>query len=219
MTRHRDLDPETLLKAYAYGIFPMAQGREDSTLYWMDPDPRGILPLDSFHIPKRLARTVRSGLFQVRIDTAFPAVMQACAAPTPERRTTWINGQILDLYTALHAQGHAHSVEVWSGPSLVGGLYGVAVGGAFFGESMFARARDASKVALVHLVARLVVGGFLLLDTQYTTNHLAQFGTIEIARKDYRRLLKKAIAANADFYGLARDADGALVLQSVSQIS
>jgi leucyl/phenylalanyl-tRNA---protein transferase len=219
MSRSRDLDPETLLRAYAYGIFPMAQDRHDTTLYWMDPDPRGILPLDGFHIPKRLARTVRSDNYRVRVDTAFTRVMEACAAPTDERRSTWINDRILALYTQLFEQGHAHSVETWSGETLVGGLYGVSVGGAFFGESMFSRARDASKVALVHLVARLRAGGYQLLDTQYTTSHLSQFGVVEIPRKDYRRRLRRAVATKADFYSLPLKADGAVAMQSVSQTS
>ena len=219
MSRSRDLDPETLLKAYAYGIFPMAQDRHDTTLYWMDPDPRGILPLDTFHIPKRLARTVRTDHYQVRVDSAFTAVMEGCAEPTPERRSTWINDRIVELYTQLFEQGHAHSVEAWEGETLVGGLYGVAVGAAFFGESMFSRARDASKVALVHLVGRLIAGGYQLLDTQYTTTHLTQFGVVEIPRKDYRRQLRRAVAARADFYSLPAAASGALVLQSMSQKS
>jgi len=219
MSRSRELDPETLLRAYAYGIFPMAQDRHDTTLYWMDPDPRGILPLDTFHVPKRLARTVRSDVYRVRVDTAFTKVMELCAAPTPERRSTWINDRILALYTQLFEQGFAHSVETWAGEALVGGLYGVSVGAAFFGESMFSRARDASKVALVHLVGRLKAGGYQLLDTQYTTSHLSQFGVIEIPRKDYRRQLRRAVAMKADFYSLPAEADGALVMQSVSQTS
>lgn len=219
MSRNRDLDPETLLKAYAYGIFPMAQDRNDTTLYWMDPDPRGILPLDAFHVPKRLARTVRADHYQVRVDTAFMQVIEACAEPTEDRRSTWINDRILTLYNALFEQGFAHSVETWEGDALVGGLYGVAVGAAFFGESMFSRKRDASKVALVHLVARLRAGGYTLLDTQYTTSHLNQFGVIEIPRKDYRRQLRRAVALKADFYSLPAEADGALVMQSVSHTS
>ena len=219
MSRTRDLDPDTLLRAYAYGIFPMAQDRNDATLYWMDPDPRGILPLDDFHIPKRLARTVRTDHYEVRVDTAFAQVMEACAEPTAERRSTWINDRILSLYSQLFEQGYAHSVETWSEGALVGGLYGVSVGAAFFGESMFSRARDASKVALVHLVARLRAGGYQLLDTQYTTSHLSQFGVVEIPRKEYRRQLRRAVAARADFYSLPAAADGALVMQSVSQTS
>ena len=219
MSRNRDLDPETLLRAYAYGIFPMAQDRNDTTLYWMDPDPRGILPLDKFHIPKRLARTVRADLYTVRVDTAFTRVMEACAEPTDERRSTWINDRILGLYSALFEQGYAHSVETWEGEALVGGLYGVSVGAAFFGESMFSRKRDASKVALVHLLGRLLTGGYQLLDTQYTTSHLSQFGVIEIPRKDYRRQLRRAVAMKADFYSLPAEADGALVMQSVSHTS
>jgi leucyl/phenylalanyl-tRNA--protein transferase len=219
MTSKREIDPDTLLKAYAFGVFPMAQDRNDPALYWMDPDPRGILPLDSFHVPHRLARTVRQDLYRVRVDTAFEETMLGCAAATTGRRTTWINDRILALYTELFRRGFAHSVESWEGDRLVGGLYGVSLGGAFFGESMFSRARDASKVALVHLVARLIVGGYSLLDTQYTTAHLSQFGTIEIPRSQYRRKLKRAIAQNGDFYGLPAEAAGVLVMQSLSQKS
>jgi leucyl/phenylalanyl-tRNA--protein transferase len=219
MTAKREIDPDTLLKAYAFGVFPMAQDRDDPTLYWMDPDPRGILPLDDFHIPHRLARTVRSDHYQVRVDTAFTETMQGCAAAMPDRRTTWINDRILALYTELFSRGFAHSVECWEAGELVGGLYGVALGGAFFGESMFSRARDASKVALVHLLARLVTGGYSLLDTQYTTEHLSQFGTIEIPRSQYRRKLRRAISEDGDFYGLPAEAPGVLVMQSLSQKS
>ena len=219
MTARREIDPDTLLKAYAFGVFPMAQDRNDPTLYWMDPDPRGILPLDNFHIPHRLARTVRSDRYCVRIDTAFEATMLGCAAQTADRRTTWINDRIIGLYGALFARGYAHSVECWDGEALVGGLYGVALGGAFFGESMFSRARDASKIALVHLLGRLVAGGYSLLDTQYTTEHLSQFGTVEIPRSQYRRKLRRAIAETGDFYSLPAEAPGALVMQSLSQKS
>jgi leucyl/phenylalanyl-tRNA--protein transferase len=219
MTAKREIDPDTLLKAYAFGVFPMAQDRNDPTLYWMDPDPRGILPLDDFHIPHRLARTVRADRYRVSINTSFEATMQGCAAATPDRRTTWINDHIISLYGALFERGFAHSVECWDGDQLVGGLYGVALGGAFFGESMFSRARDASKVALVHLLARLVAGGYSLLDTQYTTEHLSQFGTIEIPRSQYRRKLRRAIAEEGDFYSLPTEAAGTLVMQSLSQKS
>src|SRR5690348_4928384 len=183
------LTPELLLQAYRAGVFPMAERRNDPNLFWVSPDARGILPLDGFHLPKRLARTIRSDRFTVTIDTAFREVMQLCAAPAPDRDESWINAEILSLYTALHQKGHAHSVECWREGKLVGGLYGVKIGAAFFGESMFSRERDASKVALAHLVARLKAGGFRLLDTQFITSHLAQFGAIEIPRDTYLVLL------------------------------
>jgi leucyl/phenylalanyl-tRNA---protein transferase len=190
------LTPEILLRAYAEGLFPMAERRGDATLYWVSPEKRGIIPLDSFHVPHRLARTLRSGRFMVTTDLAFEEVMRACAAPAPGREETWINGEILRLYTALHVGGHAHSIECWQAGELVGGLYGVRLGAAFFGESMFSRARDASKVALVHLVKGLKRGGFVLLDTQFITAHLARFGATEIPREQY--LLKLADALNRE---------------------
>jgi leucyl/phenylalanyl-tRNA--protein transferase len=189
--------PEILLRAYAEGIFPMAERRNDASLFWVSPDFRGIIPLDEFHVPKRLARTVRSDKFRVTADEAFVEVMKLCREPAPDRKESWINDEILHLYAALHASRHAHSIECWEDGELVGGLYGVHLGAAFFGESMFSRARDASKVALVHLVARLIHGGFTLLDTQFITEHLTQFGTIEIRRRDYLVLLKRAIAKDA----------------------
>ena len=194
------LTPEILLQAYCAGIFPMAERREDPNLFWVSPDSRGILPLDRFHLPHRLARTVRSDRFTVKVDTAFEAVMRACAEPAPDRKESWINDEILSLYTALHRKDHAHSVESWRNGELVGGLYGVKIGAAFFGESMFSRERDSSKVALVHLVARLKLGGFRLLDAQFVTSHLAQFGAVEIPRNEYMALLADAVARNADFY-------------------
>lgn len=190
------LTPEILLRAYAEGLFPMAERRADPTLYWVSPEKRGVIPLDTFHVPHRLARTVRSGRFTVTADQAFSDVMQACAAPAPGREETWINGEILRLYTALHSSGHAHSIECWQAGELVGGLYGVRLGAAFFGESMFSRVRDASKVALVHLVEGLKRGGFVLLDTQFITAHLARFGAVEIPRDQY--LLKLANALNRE---------------------
>jgi leucyl/phenylalanyl-tRNA--protein transferase len=192
--------PEMLLQAYRAGIFPMAERRDDVSLFWVSPDARGILPLDKFHLPKRLARTIRSDHFAVKADTAFAEVMQLCAAPAPGREESWINAEILSLYTALHRMGHAHSIECWRDGRLVGGLYGVKIGAAFFGESMFSRERDASKVALAHLVARLKNGGFRLLDTQFITSHLAQFGAIEISRNAYLALLAAALERDADFY-------------------
>ena len=194
--RHPKLTPEILLRAYAEGLFPMAERRGDPTLYWVSPEKRGIIPLDSFHVPHRLARTVRSGAFHRHRRPGFYEVMRACAAPAPGREETWINSEILRLYTALHAGGHAHSIECWQAGELVGGLYGVRLGAAFFGESMFSRARDASKVALVHLVEGLKRGGFVLLDTQFITAHLARFGAIEIPREQY--LLKLADALNRE---------------------
>jgi leucyl/phenylalanyl-tRNA--protein transferase len=190
------LTPEILLRAYAEGLFPMAERRGDPTLYWVSPEKRGIIPLNFFHVPHRLARTVRSGRFTVTADKAFPDVMRACAAPSPGREETWINSEILRLYTALHSGGHAHSVECWQAGELVGGLYGVRLGAAFFGESMFSCARDASKVALVHLVEGLRRGSFALLDTQFITPHLARFGAIEISRELY--LAKLADALNRE---------------------
>jgi len=194
------LTPEILLRAYSIGLFPMAERRDDPTLYWIDPEKRGILPLDSFHISRRLRRTVRSGRFEVRCDTAFREVMEGCAEAQPGRSETWINREILRLYEELHRMGRAHSVESWRDGTLAGGLYGVALGGAFFGESMFSRETDASKVALVHLIARLKKGGFRLLDTQFVTDHLSQFGAVEIHRDGYRELLASALDVSATFY-------------------
>ena len=201
-----EITPEVLLRAYACGIFPMAESADDPTLFWVEPETRGVIPLDGFRISSRLARTVRSDVFTVSVNTAFKAVIAGCAAPQPGREDTWINKRIRDLYCGLHALGHCHSVEAWSGDELVGGLYGVSLGRAFFGESMFHRARDASKVALVHLVARLIAGGFELLDTQYVTEHLRSFGALEISRRRYTALLDKAIAGPpADFARLPID--------------
>lgn len=203
MTRHgaglTEITPDLVLRAYRAGLFPMAERRDGERLYWLDPELRGVQPLDAFHLPRRLARTVLSGVFEVRCDTAFAEVMHGCAAPTPDRPETWINPEIERLFSALHVMGHAHSVECWQDGRLAGGLYGVALGGAFFGESMFSAARDASKVALVHLVARLRLGGFRLLDTQFVTEHLARFGAIEIPRAEYRRRLLVALEAPARF--------------------
>ena len=208
-----ELSPELLLRAYAAGLFPMAESAEDPDLFWIDPDPRGVLPLDQFHLPRRLRRTLRSSQFEIRIDTAFDAVMRGCAEPTEMRPKTWINDEILRLYSALYEQGFAHSVEAWREGKLVGGLYGVALRGVFFGESMFSRATDASKVALVHLVARLVKGGFRLLDTQFVTEHLRRFGAIEIPRADYHRQLERALGVEA-YFAAGLPGDPVSVLQS-----
>jgi leucyl/phenylalanyl-tRNA--protein transferase len=171
-----EITPQVLLKAYACGIFPMAESAEDNALYWIEPERRGILPLDHVHVPRRLARTIRNGGFEVKVDKSFEAVIEGCAAPRAGRRSTWINGRIRSLYSDLFALGHCHTIEVWRGDELVGGLYGVHLGHAFFGESMFSRVRDASKIALVYLIARLKYGGFTLLDTQFVTGHLSRFG-------------------------------------------
>ena len=211
--------PDLLLRAYALGVFPMAESRHDRELYWIDPKQRGILPLDRFHVPRSLRKAVRQGIFDLRTDTAFRAVMEGCAEPTPGRPDSWINDEILSLYTALHESGHAHSVEAWRDGRLVGGLYGVAIGAAFFGESMFSREKDASKVALVHLVARLRCGGFELLDTQFVTKHLARFGVVEIDRQRYQGLLQRAIAQAADFYCEVPESEVEALMQSSTQIS
>jgi leucyl/phenylalanyl-tRNA--protein transferase len=193
------LTPDILLEAYAAGIFPMAEGADDPELFWVDPNRRGILPLDGFHVPRRLKRVLRRDGFAVRVDTAFAAVMRGCAEASETRPTTWINDEIIRLYGALAARGAAHSVECWHEGGLAGGLYGVSFGAAFFGESMFSRVTDASKVALVHLVARLRLGGYRLLDTQFLTPHLAQFGGVEISRARYHRLLAEALRYRAVF--------------------
>ena len=213
-----EITPEVLLRAYACGIFPMAESADDPSLFWVEPEMRGVIPLDGFRIASRLARTVRSNAFSVTADRAFKAVIDGCAAPQEGRNDTWINKRIRDLYIALHGMGHAHSVEVWQDDDLVGGLYGVNLGRAFFGESMFHRARDASKVALVHLVARLIASGFELLDTQYVTEHLRSFGAIEIPRRRYTGLLDKALKGEADFYKLPVDAplSGAQALEIIA---
>ncbi len=197
-----DLTPELVLAAYARGLFPMAERRDDPHLYWVSPEKRGVIPLEGFHVPHRLARTVRSGRFQITSDRAFAEVMKGCAAPRPGRKDTWINHEILRLYTALAAGGHAHSVECWQDGRLVGGLYGVKLGAAFFGESMFSLARDASKVALVRLVETLKRGSFTLLDTQFLTAHLAGFGAMEVPRERYLSLLENALSREAYWHGV-----------------
>jgi len=200
-----EITPEVLLKAYACGIFPMAESADDPALYWIEPERRGIIPLETFHVPARLARTVRSEPFTIVCNRAFDAVLAGCAEPQPGRQRTWINTRIRNLYRGLHQLGHCHSVEAYDGAELVGGLYGVSLGGAFFGESMFHRARDASKVALVHLVARLKAGGYRLLDTQFVTDHLKTFGAVAVSRRQYHKLLEGALAAHADFSVLPLD--------------
>src|SRR5437870_5079353 len=198
-----EITPEVLLKAYACGIFPMAESAEDPALYWIEPEQRGIIPLDRFHVPGRLARTVRAERFTVVCNRNFEAVIDGCAEPQQGRARTWINRRIRNLYLGLHGIGHCHTVEVYDGDALVGGLYGVSLGRTFFGESMFHRARDASKVALVHLVARLRAGGFKLLDTQFVTDHLKGFGAVEVPRRQYHKLLEAALGSDGDFGALA----------------
>ncbi|HUO22455.1 MAG TPA: leucyl/phenylalanyl-tRNA--protein transferase [Caulobacteraceae bacterium] len=210
---------QDLLDCYERGVFPMADAREDDKIFLIDPALRGVLPLDGFHVPRRLARTVRSELYQVRIDTAFDQVVENCAAARPGRADTWINRPIQDLYRQLFILGYGHSVECWLGQRLVGGLYGVALGGAFFGESMFSLERDASKVALVHLAARLKLGQFTLLDTQFLTEHLSQFGAMEIPRAQYKRRLNAALERQGDFYLAPAYEPGEAVLQAISQAS
>jgi leucyl/phenylalanyl-tRNA--protein transferase len=191
--------PRRLLAAYAAGIFPMAESRWDRHFRWVDPIRRGVLPLDDFHVSKSLRKTIRQGVFTVARDSAFERVIAACAEPTPERPDSWINESIRDLFVELHHLGHAHSVESWRDGELAGGLYGLALGGAFFGESMFSRRTDASKVALVHLVRHLRARGFVLLDTQFLTAHLGRFGAVEIERDEYRRRLAAALTVTASF--------------------
>ncbi|MDK9721840.1 MAG: leucyl/phenylalanyl-tRNA--protein transferase [Rhodospirillales bacterium] len=200
----KGLTPEILLSAYAAGVFPMAESKTDDYLHWIDPERRGILPLDGFHLPKSLAKTIRKGVFEIRIDSAFEAVIDGCAAPAPGREDSWINPIIRRLFLDLHAMKLAHSVEAWKDGRLAGGLYGLALGGAFFGESMFSNVTDASKVALAHLVLRLQAGGFTLLDVQFITAHLARFGVVDIERARYHLLLARALQIPADFF--AQDA-------------
>ena len=211
--------PDELLDCYRQGVFPMAEDRDDPTVRLIDPAIRGVIPLDRFHVSRRLARTVRAEPFEIRIDTAFQKVVSACAAPGEGRQDTWISHGVEWLYGELYARGHAHSVECWRDGLLAGGLYGVSIGGAVFGESMFSKETDASKIALVHLVARMIVGGYVLLDAQFLTEHLSQFGAEEVPRSDYRERLHAALNTEADFYRAPRYAPGAAVLQAISQRS
>ena len=224
------LTPEVMLRAYASGLFPMAEDADSDELLWFDPDPRAILSVDRLHIPKRLRRILRQQPYVIRIDTAFAEMIERCGPARPDGARTWINAEITELFIELHRMGYAHSVEAWHGDDLVGGLYGVALGGAFFGESMFSAADNASKIALVHLAARLKAGGFTLLDTQFVNDHLLQFGVTEISRRDYHKRLHAALQVSADFYlagaaggGVAGLVDEAVLvdsfLQSTSQIS
>ena len=197
----------------------MAEDRHDSRLYWIEPELRGILPLDAVHIPRRLARKVRADIYETRINSAFTGVIEGCATPAPGRWTTWINDDIVELYGRLHEMGYVHTVESWFEGRLVGGLYGVSIGAAFFGESMFSLETDASKIALIHLVARLRHGGYRLLDTQFVTQHLSRFGATELPRELYRARLTDALAHEADFYSLPEPASGTTVLQAITRKS
>ncbi len=213
-----EITPEVLLKAYACGIFPMAENADDPSLYWIEPEKRGLIPLDGFHVSRRLARTVRSDQFQIYVDRDFEATIDGCAEPAIGRSRTWINRRIRSLYCKLHEIGHCHSVEAWRDGKLVGGLYGVRLGRVFFGESMFHHERDASKVALVHLVARLRAGGFALLDTQFVTSHLSSFGAVEVSKRLYNRMLERALEDEADFFALDNDpVPGAAALAALGQ--
>ncbi|MDG2032578.1 MAG: leucyl/phenylalanyl-tRNA--protein transferase [Rhodospirillales bacterium] len=212
-----DLTPDIILRAYAAGVFPMAESRDDPELFWVDPDMRGLLPLDQFHVSRSLKKVVRRGVFEIRYDTAFQSVVLACAESNAGRDNTWINDKIVTHYCALHQMGYAHSVECWRNERLVGGLYGLSLGGAFFGESMFSKETDASKVALVYLVTRLLVGGYRLLDTQFVTNHLKQFGAIEISRRNYHGLLEDALSHKGNFYRDISDEEEEGVLSGVLQ--
>lgn len=206
------ITPQILLKAYAAGIFPMAESAEDNALYWIEPEQRGVIPLDRFRISRSLAKRIRQQTFEIRVDHDFAAVIEACAEERPDRRSTWINGRIKALYSQLHRLGCCHTVECWRQDTLVGGLYGVRLGGVFFGESMFSRTRDASKAALVHLVARLNAGGFRLLDTQFVTEHLKRFGAEELPKEAYHLLLESALEIDADFHAFEQDDDPYAVL-------
>lgn len=213
------LTTDLLLQAYRIGYFPMAEDRFAREVFWVRPDRRGIIPLGDFHVPRSLRKVVRQDRFEVRVDTAFRAVMEGCATPQSHREQTWINGQILDAYASLFEQGFAHSIEAWSDGRMVGGLYGVSIGAAFFGESMFSTETNASKVALVHLVGRLRAGGYQLLDTQFQNGHLIQFGTEEIPSADYQFLLDDALLHAGDFFALPDQISGSTILQSITQTS
>ena len=215
----RVFGPNELLDCYRRGVFPMAEARDDPRLFLVDPDLRGVLPLDKFHVSKSLRKAIRRDRFDVRVDTAFSRVMEFCAEAGPGRMNTWINNPILNLYNALHREGHAHSVECWEGDDLAGGLYGVSLKGAFFGESMFSRRPDASKIALAHLVARLRRGGFVLLDTQFVTAHLTTFGVEEIGREEFHERLDAALLVDADFGDASYCTSGLEALQLITQTS
>ena len=215
----RGFGTEELLDCYRRGVFPMADSRDDPRLFLIEPDRRGVLPLNGFHISRSLKKAVLKDVFEVKTNTAFTMVVEACAQPRPGRENTWINAPILNLYSSLHRKGYAHSVEAWRDGQLVGGLYGVSLGSAFFGESMFSTKTDASKVALVHLVARLIAGGYTLLDTQFLTDHLTSFGAIEISQREFLVLLKNALRVEADYFAAASVLTGSEAVQLITQTS
>ncbi|UTW57309.1 leucyl/phenylalanyl-tRNA--protein transferase [Kordiimonas sp. SCSIO 12603] len=217
---HETITPNLLLQAYANGIFPMSEDREDKELFWVDPDFRGIIPLDQFHIPRSLKKAIKKEPFRVTTDEAFRDVVKACSMPARGRETTWISERIEAMYADLHQRGFAHSVECWEGEELVGGLYGVSLGAAFFGESMFSTRTNASKIALAYLVARLKNAGFALLDSQFITDHLKQFGAVEIPRETYHQFLTEALhAPHPDYFSLSEDAPASTILQLITQTS
>ena len=205
-----DLTPELIIRAYQAGIFPMAEDASSPDLFWVSPEKRGIIPLEAFHLSRSLRKTLRTHPYRVAVDTDFSGVIEGCATAGVDRETTWINPAIRRLYGALFERGMVHTVEVWDGPALVGGLYGVSLGGAFFGESMFHRKTDCSKIAMAHLLHRLVAGGYRLLDTQFVTDHLATFGGIEIPREDYEARLADALRHQADYFAYDAQSPGAL---------
>ncbi|MEQ8435040.1 MAG: leucyl/phenylalanyl-tRNA--protein transferase [Oceanicaulis sp.] len=215
----RGFGVEELLGCYARGVFPMAESRDDPRIFLLEPDVRGVIPLDGFHMPRSLQKTVKRDVFTVTVNRSFASVVRNCAEPAPGREDTWINESIESLYMEMHAKGHAHSLECWKDGALAGGLYGVTLGGAFFGESMFSRATDASKTALVHLVARLKAGGFSLLDAQFTTAHLERFGAKGVPRRAYKVMLAAALERKADFLAMPEGVSGAYALQSITQTS
>lgn len=213
-----EITPQVLLKAYACGLFPMAESAEDPGLFWLEPERRGILPFKDFHLPRRLRRTIRNDVFQIRVSTDFQAVIDGCSEPMPGRQKTWINSEIRRLYSELFEMGYCHTVEAWHEGKLVGGLYGVSLNGAFFGESMFTFKTDASKVCLAHLVARMIVGGYSLLDTQFVTDHLSKFGTKEVPQADYNNRLSEALKLETDFYAFPQQASGQQVLEVLDRL-
>lgn len=214
-----NVTPDHVLAAYVSGVFPMAESRDAEELFWVAPEERGILPLERFHLPRRLARTLKRAPYHITVDRAFGRVIRACASEEAGRETTWINHEIVELYSELHRRGFAHSIECWDKGVLVGGLYGVAIGAAFFGESMFHFEDDASKLALVYLVARLIAGDYQLLDMQWLTDHLERFGGIEIPRQEYLKLLDLALGFEGDFAGLPYDTPSSGILQLITQTS
>jgi leucyl/phenylalanyl-tRNA---protein transferase len=210
---------EDVLKAYRLGYFPMADSRDSEDVFWVLPKYRGILPLDDFYLSQFMRRLLRNHSYTVTINKAFRACMEECRAVSTTREDSWINDQIVEVYCQLHKHGHAHSIEVWQGDTMVGGLYGVSIGGAFFGESMFSRVSNTSKLALAYLVARLKIGGYQLLDTQFITDHLASLGAVEIDKTSYQKILEDALAVDGDFYRLSDHCDGSTILQSITQTS